>query len=216
MSPSRIAGAEAGVVSKLLLPFGGSTLIETAVRAALASEARAILVLGNRAAEIGALFDEASYRGARSEGKLLLIENLGWREGMVGSIQAALSAVRGEAFFISHADMPFIGADSYRALASAWAERRSSGAARSGASGEPPAAAIASWAGREGHPVLLPSAWIPEILGLAAGDRFKPFLEDRPRFLVETGQGALRDIDTPEDYAAAAEFLEACKSRETG
>jgi molybdenum cofactor cytidylyltransferase len=198
---SRMVGTDGRSVIKPLLPFGGSTLVETAFHAALGAGARVILVLGHGAEEVAAPFDAEAHRAARACGNLMLVVNSLWAEGMVGSIRAALASVRGEAFFIAHADMPFIVPDWYRALASAWLARR--------ALGEAPAAAIASYGGREGHPVLLPSAWMPSILGLAPGDRFKPFLEGRPRVLVEAGPGALRDIDTLEDY------LEACQSPET-
>ncbi len=190
------AGASARAPAlKPLLPFGDSTLVETAVGAARAAGARVILVLGRGAKELAAHF-EAEARGADlAGGGLLLVENPAWEEGMVGSIKAALPSVVGEAFFIAHADMPFVSPESYRALAAAWGRRAAS-------CGEG-AAAIASHEGREGHPVLLPSAWIPEILRLEAGERFKPFLAGRPRLLVEAGPGSLRDIDTPGEYRDA-------------
>jgi CTP:molybdopterin cytidylyltransferase MocA len=114
---------------------------------------------------------------------------------MVCSIHAALPAVRGEAFFIAHADMPFVDPESYRSLAAAREARMIE------------AAFVASHLGRAGHPVLLPSAWIPGILALPPGDRLRPFLSDKPSVGVETGPGALRDIDTPEEYLAALEAM---------
>jgi molybdenum cofactor cytidylyltransferase len=200
-SPSMRGEDEGRGALKPLLPFGGSTLVEVAVGSAMGAGARVVLVLGHGAEEVAAPFDAEAYRGPRAGGRLALVLNSRWEEGMVGSIVAALPSIRGEAFFIAHADMPFVAPGHYRALAAAWLG--------SAAAGEAPAAAIASCGGREGHPVLLPSAWIPEILGLAAGDRFKPFLEGRPRVLVETGPGALRDIDTPGDYLAACQSPEA-------
>ena len=74
---------------------------------------------------------------------------------MLSSIQAALPMARGEAFFIAHADMPFVAAEAYRALGAGRARRLSAGL--------PEAAMIASHEGRPGHPVLIPSDWIPGI-----------------------------------------------------
>ena len=73
---------------KPLLPFGGSTLVESAVGAAFGAGARVLLVLGNRGGEVAALFDAEKHRASRDEGNLVLVENLGWEAGMVGSIRA--------------------------------------------------------------------------------------------------------------------------------
>jgi CTP:molybdopterin cytidylyltransferase MocA len=128
---------------------------------------------------------------------LLVVRNPRWESGMVASIQAALPAVAGEAFFVAHADMPFVESDHYAALASA-RDHRSGGEA----------AFFASCAGEAGHPVLIPSAWIPELAAFPPGEKLRPFFGNRPSALVETGPGALRDIDTPSDYDEA---IEACK-----
>ncbi len=178
-------------VLKPLLPFRGSTLVQTAVAAALEADCRVILVVGNGAAAVAARFDAEAYSAARGEGRLGVMENPRWDEGMLGSIQTALRAVTSSAFFIAHADMPFIVAEHYRAIEAAFAV----------AGGE--TAAFGSHEGRRGHPVLLLSAWIPDILALDPRSTLREFLAGRPRVLVEIGPGALRDIDTPEDYRMA-------------
>jgi len=181
---------------KPLLPFAGATLVEASVRSALDALCRVLLVVGHRGKEVAELFEAASYDDLRRAGRIVVVENTRWEEGMVGSIQAALPAVEGAAFFISHADMPFVAAEDYRALASAWTAR---------AKAAMPAASIfAAWEGRVGHPVLLPVAWAPGMRRLGRGDALRDFLADRTRELVETGPRALRDIDTPADYAQAA------------
>jgi CTP:molybdopterin cytidylyltransferase MocA len=203
-------GADGRTRLKPLLPFGGSTLVETAVRAASDAGARVLLMLGNRREEVAALFDAEAWRAAREEGRLLILDNPRWEEGMLVSIQTALPEVRGEAFFIAHADMPFISSESYRTLAEARAARASEAADKAALSSE--AAIVASHGGRGGHPVLLPSAWIPGILELGPEESLRTFLGLRRRVTVERGPGALRDIDTPEEYLAA---LEACKRPES-
>jgi molybdenum cofactor cytidylyltransferase len=182
-------------------PTGEKTLVETAVDAALAALCRVVLVVGYRGEEIAALFAGASRRAALEDGRLIVVRNPRWEEGLVGSIQAALPAVAGEAFFVAHADMPFVAPGHYAALASAreaWI---------TGLAPIPKGEAVffASWRGQAGHPVLIPSAWIPELAAFAAGEKLRPFFEDRPRVLVETGPGALCDIDTPLDYERAME-----------
>jgi CTP:molybdopterin cytidylyltransferase MocA len=203
MRSLRMRSPEGVQAFKPLLPFAGSTLMETAAAAALGASCRLILVVGCRGDEIAALFDSPRYRDLLKAGRILIVENPRWAEGMVGSVQATLPEIEGDAFFIAHADMPFVRAEDYHALDAAWAEVAAAGG---------DAAVIASHGGRGGHPVLLPSAWIPEIIGLPDGERLKPFLSGKSCVRVETGPGALRDIDTPEGYALA---LKACKRRET-
>jgi molybdenum cofactor cytidylyltransferase len=191
---SRMRGSEGRALLKALLPFGESTLVETAARAALGAGCRVLLVVGKRGDEVAALFASGSCADARS--RLVLVDNPRWEAGMLCSIQAALPRVEGEAFFVALADMPFVGSEAYLALA---ARRADVGVRR----GE--AAILASHEGRAGHPALLPSAWIPGILSSGDGDRLRPFLEGRPLVLVETGPSALRDIDTAAEYSAALE-----------
>jgi len=180
---------------KPLLPFRGSTLVEVAVGAALGAGCRVILVVGKRGEEVAFPFTAASYSHASAGRRIAVVRNPRWEEGMLVSIQTALPEVEGEAFFVSHADMPFVSPDSYRTLAAARAARE--------AAGLPEAATVASHGGRGGHPVLMPSAWIPGMLDLRAGDSMRTFLQGRPRVAVEMGPGALRDVDTPEDYRRA-------------
>jgi CTP:molybdopterin cytidylyltransferase MocA len=187
---SRMRAPEGGPALKPLMPFALSTMIETAVAAALGAGCRAFIVVGNRASEVAAPFEAESYRGPRDEGRLLVVANPRWEEGLLGSIQSALPFLAGEAFFLAHADMPFVASEAYRALAKAFG---------------PTTAIVASHGGVRGHPVLLPTAWIPEILALDIKGRLRDYIAGKPIFLVETGPGALRDIDTPEEYNDAME-----------
>jgi molybdenum cofactor cytidylyltransferase len=183
---------------KPLLPFAGSTIIETAVVSALKAGCRVLLVVGHGAARVSAPFLSDSYRRSREGGRLLLIRNPRWERGLLGSIQAALPFVEREAFFVAHADMPFIGSGMYGVLAHCRAERLSSGPIPRGE-----AAVIAAHEGRRGHPALLPTAWISEMLALEPRGKMKDFLAGKTAILAEAGPGAVRDIDTPMDYRRA-------------
>jgi molybdenum cofactor cytidylyltransferase len=207
------SGAARGGSFKPLLPFRDSTLVECAAAAALGADCRLLLVVGYRGDEVAALFQAPRYREAREEeGRLLIVRNPGWERGLLGSIQAALSLVRSEAFFIALADMPFLRPEDYAALASA----RDSPSSAAGDCPSGDRAYFASCGGRRGHPVLLPSAWIPAIAalspeagipdaGLGGPDAgLRGFLRDRASELVEIGEAALRDIDSPGDYELAA------------
>jgi len=192
--------AAAGASSRMggfkpLLPLGGRAMVDIVASRAREAGCRVLVVVGYRGDEVARLFEGR-------EG-VVVVGNPRWEEGMLGSIQAALGLVRGEAFFCMNADMPLVPASAYGALAAARDARYRSappGAGLPGA-GLPEAAFFAASGGREGHPVLIPSAWIPEILALPRGGRMRDFLAARQRELVELGDDAvLADVDTPEDY----------------
>jgi molybdenum cofactor cytidylyltransferase len=158
-------------------------MVELTVGAALEGGCRRVLlVVGFRGEELVRLF--------RAEPRVLPVWNRGWEKGMLGSIQEALPSVEGGAFFSLNADMPAVDPSSFGRLEAASRE----------AGGE--AACFAAHGGAAGHPVLIPSAWIKEILGLAPGSRMKAFLAGKPSLLVECGPGSLLDLDTPGAYEA--------------
>jgi CTP:molybdopterin cytidylyltransferase MocA len=195
---------------KPLLPFGGSTLVEAAAAAALGAGCRLILVVGHRGDEVAALFSAERYREAREAGRIVAVRNARWEDGLLGSIQSALPLVRSEAYFIAHADMPFLRPEDYRALAEARARAADRVGAASAAdkvgaanalAGE--IAFVASCGGRRGHPVLLPASWAAEMSALPKADGLKAYLAGKSCELVEIGSAALCDIDTPGDYERA-------------
>lgn len=178
----------------LVLPAGKgqapvhTTIVGAAVGAALASGlvGRVLLVTGFRGDELEALFS--------AEPRVEPVRNPAWELGMLGSIQKALPLVKSGCFFCLNADMPFVDPGSFARLAEAMlAEAVPAGRE---------AAVFASHEGLSGHPVLVPSAWIREILLLDPGARMKSYLESRPHFSVECGPGSLLDLDTRECYEA--------------
>ncbi|MDP3176621.1 MAG: NTP transferase domain-containing protein [Spirochaetaceae bacterium] len=180
--------AAAGASSRMgafkpLLDFRGSTIIQTVVGEAIAAGCRVLLVVGHRGDELDRLFEGSAL--------VQVLRNAGWERGLLSSIQAALPAVRSSAFFVMLGDMPFVGREVYGLLA------------RGTERGNPsPRARIASFEGRKGHPALIPSAWIPEILALPPQGMLRDYLATMPVELVDTGgDAALVDLDTPADYA---------------
>jgi molybdenum cofactor cytidylyltransferase len=194
---------------KPLLPFGASTIVETTVEAALAAQVeggiRVLLVAGYRGNELRDRF----------EGRpgVVIVDNPRWEAGMLGSIQAALPFVGSERFFILHADMPLVPSSAFEVLCEAsqgcgpGAGGRA-GNARGGASGSADKDAgvplLASFRGEAGHPVLVPSTLIGEIMGLDPAGRLRPFLLERGGRLVDCGSRAvLADLDSRPDYEKA-------------
>ena len=180
---------------KPLLPFGKSTIVETTVEAALAAPVeggiRVLLVAGYRGDELRGRFEGRS--------GVVIVDNPRWEAGMLGSIQAALPFVASERFFILHADMPLVPSSAFGVLDET---------GRSGRSGRGDKAAgvplFASFGGEAGHPVLLPSTLIDDILGLDPSGRLRPFLLERGGRLVDCGTRAvLADLDSRLDYEQA-------------
>lgn len=195
---------------KPLLPFGESTIVETTVEAALAAEVeggvRVLLVAGYRSDELHGLFE--------GRAGVVIVDNPRWEAGMLGSIQAALPGVASDRFFIVHADMPLVPASAFGILydASRGGDRAGkaggsavgrAGAANSGDK-EAEVPLFASFRGEAGHPVLVPSPLIGDMLGLDPAGRLRPFLLERGGRLVDCGSRAvLADLDCRQDYEQA-------------
>ena len=180
---------------KPLLPFGGSTIVETTVAAALAARVeggiRVLLVAGYRGNELHGLF------GGRPG--VVVVDNPRWEAGLLGSIQAALPYVSSDRFFIVHADMPLVPSSAFGLLCEA--DARGPLPQREAPAGVP---LLASFRGEAGHPVLVPAALIGEILGLDPALRLRPFLMERGGRLVDCGTSAvLADLDSRLDYEKA-------------
>jgi CTP:molybdopterin cytidylyltransferase MocA len=120
-----------------------------------------------------------------------VVDNPDWASGMGSSLRAGLAvlpAAAGAAIVLL-VDTPWIGPEAIRRLLAA----HHSGARL----------AVATYAGKRGHPVLLDRAHWPGIAGSALGDSgARTFLEGRPDEVVEvdcTGTGSPTDVDVPAD-----------------
>jgi molybdenum cofactor cytidylyltransferase len=166
---------------KPLRPFRDGTIVGTAVSAALDACRRVILVTGFRGDELAARF--------AAEPRVVAVHNPDWELGMFSSIRRGAALVETERFFISLADMPFVGPAVYGALL-----------------GEGGADIVFPvHAGMRGHPVLA-GARVREAV-LAADPRTGSMKEIARRLsAVEVpwiDDSVLRDIDTPDDLAGA-------------
>lgn len=168
---------------KPLLPFRGSTIIETVVRTALSACQRVIVVTGYRGSELEAVL--------RGDDRVTLAANPGWERGMFSSIQCGVSCVDTERFFIVLADKPFITRDVYSSLLRA----------------EYADAVFPVFDGERGHPVLLGKAVRDAVLAADPVTGSMPNLLSR--FTAEEvtwpDDSVIRDIDTREQYDAAAD-----------
>ena len=169
---------------KLLLPFGGTTVIEAIVRAALDSEADATVVV------LGA--DRERVRDLLKSYPLVFAVNEDYRLGMLSSIQAGFRALPNdaEAAVVMLGDQPAVPARVLDALIRAFRERRRG-------------IAVPVHAGRRGHPVLVGAKYKDEVLGLDPEIGLRQLLRAHPEDVLEVAvpdAAVLEDIDRPGDY----------------
>jgi molybdenum cofactor cytidylyltransferase len=177
---------------KQLAEVGGQPMITRAVQTALASGADEVLVVvgAYRAAVTAAL----QPLQAAAEQRLGLVENPHFASGQASSLHAAIHALdeqTGAALFLP-VDQPFLTPTLLQRLIAAW---------RAGA----PLAASAVNGAVRGAPAIFDRSLWPELLALAGDEGARPLLRKYAQALVPVVADAaeLRDIDTPEELAAA-------------
>jgi molybdenum cofactor cytidylyltransferase len=175
--------------SKLVAPLAGSPLVRHAVNAALASRARPVIVITGHAREAV----EAALAGLT----IGLAHNPDFASGLASSLKAGIAALPNEVAgaLVLLGDMPAVDAALLDRLIDAFAASPSA------------LAVVPVQAGRRGNPALLSRALFPAIVGLAGDEGARRLLReaDPARIvdvLVDDGEAATLDVDTPEDLAA--------------
>lgn len=177
---------------KQLLRYGGETLLGRALRAALETRCRPVVVVLGAGAE--ALRAEVDVTDA------LVVFNETWAEGMGSSIRAGLSALRAatsetaDAVVVLLCDQPFVTSDIIVRLVETYIARRALLVA----------SAYESRGRRTlGAPALFSRALFPELMALNGPEGAKRIIQRHTAdaVCVET-QSAAFDVDTPDDYHA--------------
>lgn len=174
--------------SKLLLPFGGVTVVRASVRAPLTAGLRpVVVVVGHRAKEV---------RAAVGEEDVELVENPLYRDGIAGSVSAGIRHLAPDpdidAAVILLGDEPGVSPGVIRDVVDDW--RRA---------GPPGTRAV--YRDRPGHPVILDRSLF-NMFEETTGDRGLSAILDRRGLGFRSVQIDLQapvDIDTPEDYRRA-------------
>ena len=173
---------------KLTLPWrGGVTVIETVVSALRdGGVPRVVVVVG----EARAAIEQALARQA-----VEIVENrLAAEREMIGSIQTGLQALGSEvrAAVLTPGDLPELQPGTVRMVIAAWLT-------------SPSRPCLPVFAGRRGHPVVLPRSHWAGVLGLGKGESLRSYLRlhrAEIQEVVVSDAGIRADIDTPEEYRA--------------
>lgn len=188
---------------KLLLPWGGATVLEaTITNLRLAGIARPLVVTHGRDAHL-----DNRVRDLGAE----VVENPAAEAGeMLGSLQCGLAALPAavEAVLVLLGDQPMIGPEVIRAVldagwraAAAGADGRGDGGA--GGSGLERVLVVPEYEGRWGHPVLFGRDHLSDLLALHPGGRPRDLLLRRREGLTLLrlySPEILADLDTEADY----------------
>lgn len=187
---------------KPLLPWGNTSICGAVVDTVLSAGIKPVVVAGYRGEELADSFADRP--------ELAVVLNDDWESGMLGSIRTGVDFIlqncltdgEGDAtgFFVVPADMPRIPVQAFALMTAELAENLSEVAGGEKA----PAAVFAARAGRLGHPVWIPAAFIPALRELDPGSRLRDYLLGQPWTSVEVDDdGIFEDLDTPEAYAVA-------------
>ena len=178
----RMAGTD-----KLLGRISGQPLVARSAAACLASRAERVLaVVRDQNSAVAAILADLGVETA---------VNPRADHGMAGSLVAGLEAAGDGAagYLVALADMPEIAARDINRLID----------------GFDPALARTVWQAttpdrQPGHPVLFHPSLVPELLCLTGDFGARDLIKqgDVTRITVETGPGAVIDLDTPTDWAA--------------
>lgn len=174
---------------KLLLPFGASTIVGSLVGALRAGGVSGIVL-------VTAPGDEALRAWGEAAGVRVAI-NPDPERGMLSSIVEGIAALGGAAelarlgvpLLVAPADLPALRPSTVAAVLETAAPL-----------------AVPSYQGRRGHPLRISAELIPEIESLDPGVGLRELLDRHPVREIEVDDpGAVRDVDTPEEYRSLFE-----------
>lgn len=161
---------------KMTLMYKDRTIIENVIVNMQKSVKRIIVVGGYRMEKLEPVIKK--YKNVE------LVYNENYELGMFTSIKKGLQYVREEKFFLTPGDYPLIDENVYRTML--------------GIEGD---IVIPTFEDKKGHPILIKSYFIDEILEEGRYSNLKEFRDTREPVFVPVGcRGILMDIDTMEDY----------------
>jgi molybdenum cofactor cytidylyltransferase len=126
--------------------------------------------------------------GAMNDARVRVLENADPTRGMFSSIQIGVASAVGDALLVLPGDMPYVRAETVRALIAKYQER--------------PSIISPRYKGKRGHPVVMPLALRDEIAETAPTANLHEVIkrhQDERVDLEVDDAGVNRDVDTPAD-----------------
>jgi molybdenum cofactor cytidylyltransferase len=170
---------------KLLLPIEGKLLIERAVDPLKAAAEEIVVVLGHQPEKLVPTLKKLGIRW---------VVNENYREGMASSFKRGLRELKGcDAVFLVLGDQPFVEKGFLLKAIRAW---------KAGAKIVSPV-----FKGKKGHPVLFDKSLFEEILSLQTHEMIREVIcrHEGEHRLIEAGEWAVVDLDTPEAIRLAVD-----------
>lgn len=182
--PAAGRGDRLGGRPKALLEIGQATALERVARTLAAAGLPGLVVTGAHREAVAA---EAARLG------LATVDNPDWERGRTGSVQVGWRAAGEDPILLWPVDFPLVKVETAKALA-----RRAGSAC-----------AVPLVGDRRGHPVLLGLAVRGEVLALGPDQPLHDVVRAHARLVPLDDEGALLNVNTPEDLERARRLAEA-------
>lgn len=173
---------------KPLLSIGDETITDRVISIFLQNDVDVYLVVGWQQDELRA--------GIKAQ-KVYIVENPDFHQDMITSVQAGLRSLGSgyEAFFVMPVDIPLVRYSTIQRLIET-------------AQKQPGKLIYPVFGKTRGHPPLIPTSIIPDILGSQKDGGLKAILSAYENIALEVrvpDSNIIFDVDTPEDYKALLE-----------
>lgn len=169
--------------NKLILDIDGKTVIERCIYGMYDLCSKIIVVGGHRMEEIKDVLDKYP--------KVELVYNPDYLEGMFSSVKKGLSHIKEERFFLIPGDYPVISKKIYEDMLKIDRD-----------------IVIPVYNGKKGHPLLMKSYLIKELLEDIHYETLRDFISEKGFTSINVEEpGILMDIDTMEDYKRACLYF---------
>jgi len=163
-------------IFKMELMIDNKTMIEQSIQGMYNVCSKIIVVCGYKIERIRKIL--------KNYEKVKIVLNRNYKKGMFSSVKTGIQNIKSDKFFLLPGDVPFVKKEVYKKMLSIQGD-----------------IVIPSYKDRKGHPVLIKSYLINEILAEPENSNLKIFINRKGYTLIEVEDEAiLRDIDTLEDY----------------
>lgn len=168
---------------KLLLPLDDRSILRQSIFSMLPFVSRIFVVTGYRSDHI--------IRHIEDIERVEIVYNSNHQQGMFSSIITGVSQVKGEHVFLLPADCPFVSAEVYQKMSQCNED-----------------IVIPIYNNQPGHPIRLSSSATRQLILEPEDSTLRSFIQRHPHRLIEVeSPGVLMDIDTPEDYKEAINYI---------